>query len=69
MAFDGNALNNAQSVRYLLIAAESLDEAGRYAVAAHDEPLFRQIHEQKMALWNLVCAVMQGEVKDTGKGG
>jgi hypothetical protein len=63
MAFDSKALNNAQSVRHLLNAADSLDEAGKYAVAAKDDPLFKQIHEQRMALWNLVCAIMQGEVK------
>jgi len=61
MAFNSDDLNKANVVRHLLEAADALDQAGQFAVACKNDPLFKQVHEQRMELWNLVCKIMQNE--------
>jgi hypothetical protein len=50
--------NTSKAIVHLHNAVEQLEQAGRWAVGGRDEPLFKEIHESRMKLVELICKLM-----------
>ena len=50
--------NKSKAIVHLHNAAEQLEQAGRWAVGGRDEALFKEVHETRTKLIELICKLM-----------